>query len=234
MDPTVRAALESSHLRILPTESLRRLTDHAVQVSIPAGTTTHRAGEPAPHLELVVAGLVRVFVTAPDGRAMTVRYCRPGALIGVVSLFGDRFTMPATTQALIDAEVLRLSPTVARTAARDDPLVAGAFLRELSERVVSFIGEIPTGAFASVRQRVIRHLLDLASQPRAVAAGGSGLAVAVTQGQLAEAVGTAREVVVRILRELRVEGLIRTERGRIVIVDPHRLVREQQIWNLGS
>jgi hypothetical protein len=44
-----------------------------------------------------------VIVTAPDGRTMTVRYCRPGGLLGVMSLFTTGFVMPAATQALVEA-----------------------------------------------------------------------------------------------------------------------------------
>jgi len=209
----------------------------AGRVRIAAGSVTHREGEDAPHLELVIAGVVRVFVTAPDGRTMTIRYCRPGALIGAVSLFAPGFALPATTQALVDAELLRLSPTAARRAAARDVRVAQAFLSELSERVLSFIWEIPGGAFATVRQRVARHLLDMASErvpePPSAPRSRSELTVNVSQRELAEAVGTAREVVVRVLRELRQDGVVRTGRDRIVIADPARLIQDYG-WNPGS
>lgn len=120
---------------------------------ISAGSVTHWEGEPDPHVDLVVSGVVRVFVTAPDGRTMTVRSCRPGALIGVLSLFATGFAMPATTQALVDAEVLGISATVARAMGAGDLRVARAFLAELSERALSFVYEIPGSAFATVRQR---------------------------------------------------------------------------------
>src|SRR5215218_5447461 len=113
----------------------------AVRVKIPAGSVIHREGEGAPHLKLVVSGIVRAFVSAPDGRTMTVRYCRPGALLGVMSLFTPGFAMPASVQALVDAEVLALSPGVARRAAAQDVRVARAFLREQSERAISFLYE---------------------------------------------------------------------------------------------
>jgi CRP/FNR family transcriptional regulator len=209
----------------------------AGRVRIAAGSVTHREGEDAPHLELVIAGVVRVFVTAPAGRTMTIRYCRPGALIGAVSLFATGFALPATTQALVDAELLRLSPTAARRAAARDVRVAQAFLSELTERVLSFIWEIPGSAFATVRQRVARHLLDMASdrvpEPPSAPRSRSELTVNVSQRELAEAVGTAREVVVRVLRELRQDGVVRTGRDQIVIADPDRLIRESG-WNPGS
>jgi CRP/FNR family transcriptional regulator len=232
MDADLGAAVARSHLRDLPEPALARLMAGAVRTRIPAGSVTHWEGESAPHLELVISGLVRVYVAAPDGRTMTIRYCRPGALMGALLLFGAGFDMPATTQALLETQLLRLSPVVVRRAAAQDPLVASAFLCELSERAAHFIREIPGGAFTTVRQRVARHLLDLASQ-QVLAGGSAPLVAAVTQRELAEAVGTAREVVVRILRDLRREGVVQTRRDGILIVDPARLTQEQG-WNSGS
>jgi CRP/FNR family transcriptional regulator len=226
VEAELRAAVVLSHLRELPADALDDLLAGAVRLRIPASSVFHRQGDGAPHLELVVSGLVRVFVSAPDGRTMTVRYCRPGALIGMMSLFTPGFALPATVQALVDAELLALSPAVARRAAAQDVRVARAFLREQSERAISFLYEVPGSAFATVRQRVARHLLDLAAE------GGPELVAPVSQQQLADAVGTVREVVVRVLRELRLAGVIRTGRDGIVILDPARLSTEQE-WNLG-
>jgi CRP/FNR family transcriptional regulator len=222
-----------SHLRGLSPPVLADLLAGAVRSRVPAGAVTHREGEGTPHLELVVSGVVRVFVTAPDGRTMTIRYCRSGALIGVMSLFAAGFTLPATIQALVDADVLRLSPRSARTAADRDVRVARALLAEQSERALNFVHEIAGGAFATMRQRVARHLLDLASERASECAPDRELAAPVTQRELAEAVGTVREVVVRVLRELRGDGLVRTERDRIVLVDPEHLTQELG-WNRGS
>lgn len=227
MDSELQSAISLSHLRELPADVLRDLLTGARRTRIPASSVFHHEGEGAPHLELVVSGLVRVYVTAPDGRTMTVRYCRPGAVLGMMSLFTPGFAMPATVQALTDAELLALSPALARRAAAVDVRVAQAFLREQSERAIGFLYEVPGSAFASVRQRVARHLLDLASE------GGPELIVPVTQQQLADAVGTVREVVVRVLRDMRTAGEIRTERDRIVLLDPSRLIAEQG-WNSSS
>jgi CRP/FNR family transcriptional regulator len=54
-----------------------------------------------------------------------------------------------------------------------------------------------------------------------------------SQQELADAVGTVREVVVRVLRDLRTERIVETGRDRIVIVDPARLARELE-WNRSS
>ncbi|RFU19099.1 Crp/Fnr family transcriptional regulator [Geodermatophilus marinus] len=228
MDDGVRAALAASSFARLPGTAVRRLLSGARLVPIPAGAVTHREGEETAHLELVVDGLVRAFVTAPDGRTLTVRYCRSGALIGAVSMYASGFRMPAGMQAVVDARLVRLSPAVVRRAAHEDPSVAEALLAELADRALTYIHEITGSAFSSVRQRVARHLLDLAAgEARTGGPARAALTVPVSQRQLADSVGTVREVVVRVLRDLREAGVIRTRPDHIDILDPIRLSREQ-------
>ncbi len=222
MDDQVRFAVASSHLRELPMPIMGTLLGRARRRIVPAGGTLHRTGDRERHVELVVRGLVRVHASAPDGRTLTVRYCRVGALMGVMSLYVDPFVMPATTQAVVQSDLLTIDPSVLRRLADRDIGVARALLLELSERAATFAAEIGGSAFSSVRQRVARHLLDLATQhdqdPELVAI--------ITQDALAGAVGTAREVVVRVLRELRGDRLVQTRRGGIAILDPERLLEE--------
>lgn len=186
---------------------------------------THSEGDRAPHVELVVTGLVRVFVRSSEGRTVTVRYCRPGALLGVMSLYSDYFTMPASTQALVDSSVLRMRPERAGALAARDGRMAQVWAGELSDRAVGFLREIAGYAFTTVRQRVARHVLDLAAAN--IGADQGQLVARVSQQALAEAVGTAREVVVRSLRELREAAVVSTERDRVIVVDPIRLARER-------
>jgi CRP/FNR family transcriptional regulator, cyclic AMP receptor protein len=236
----VRAAIEASNLWPLPEAVLDGLLAGARLRSLEAGSFVHREGDRMAHLDLVTSGLVRAFVSAPDGRSMTVRYVRSGGLLGAVSLFGAPFVLPATIQAVTDAELLRLVPLTVRRAAETDVRVARALIAELTDRVLSFIPEIPSGAFATVRQRIARHLLDLAS-----ANPTSGVFVArVSQQELADAAGTVREVVVKVLRQLRERGLVRTGRDGVMILDPEGLAAEVYAssarvgdrggWNQGS
>lgn len=222
VDADIEAAVTASHLRDVPRHLLNELAADASRLRVPAGALIHRQGEVEPHLSLVVRGFIRGFVTAYDGRTLTVRYCRPGALIGVVSLYAPGYTMGGSFQALVESDVLALRPAVVRQLAAREPQVARALLVELSDRVQSFIAEIPGNAFATVRQRLARHLLDLASE----AQRGPDLVAQISQQELADAVGSVREVVVRVLRDLRQEGLVETHRDRIRIIAPDRLLAE--------
>ena len=228
-DDPLQAAIAASRLHGLPPDVMARLLVGARRSTAEAGRTLHRVGDVDRHVELVVTGLVRVHATAPDGRTLTVRYCRRGALMGILSLYAEPFVMPMTTQVVVDTDLLTITPTVLRGLADRDVRVARALLYELSERATAFAAEIGGSAFATVRQRVARHLLDRADPD------GGELVAALSQQELADAVGTVREVVVRTLRELRRAGVVETGRHGIRIRAPEDLLAEAypDLWNTG-
>jgi CRP/FNR family transcriptional regulator len=169
----------------------------------------------------VVRGLIRVYLSSPGGRQVTVRYARPGDVLGIAVLVGG----PANTgvQMLEASSVFRISARTLTAAARRDSRVSWALAEELNRRLYAVLEQTAVNAFGSVRQRVAGHLLDLASdrqRPR------GRLVAHVSQQELADAVGSVREVVARALRDLRVAGIVATTADGIVIVDPTRLSAE--------
>lgn len=222
VDPQVRSALAASPLHAIPRAVLDGLLSGARPLQVPAGGIVRREDQPGPHLEVVIDGLVRGSLHGRDGRTLTIRYARPGALLGTVSLFDPGYAMPGSTRALLPTVLLQLRPATVLAAVDREPTVGRALLADLSERVREYLGELHHRAFASVRQRVARHLLDLASEQQL----GSELVAVVTQQGLADAVGSVREVVERTLQDLRREGAVEPGRGRIVILLPDHLLRE--------
>ncbi len=228
-------AIAASWLRSVPPSLLDPILAGSRVRSDAAGSLVRPIGAGGSHLELVLSGLIRVEVSSPDGRSLTIRYARPGNLLGAASLFARGYTMPGSLYALVDSELLELRPEVVRRLAREHVEVANAFLDELSERVVAFVGEIPGSAFSTVRQRIARQLLHVATEP----GRGRARVARITQQQLADAVGTVREVVVRELRGLREEGIVATGSRSITILDPARLAADvgdatPADWNAGS
>jgi CRP/FNR family transcriptional regulator len=234
MPPIVRAAIEKSFLAELPPATLARLLDGAVLEEVSAGTTTYRAGgEPRP--VLIVSGIFRSYFAGPEGRQVTVRYAREGDVLGIVAAHGG--PAPLHVQALTDAQRLRLDIDTLRDIARHDADVAWAITGELTNTVYALWHELAATAFASVPQRVARHLLEIAAREQAADGSKSGapgkLVAHVSQQELADLAGSVREVVSRALRELRDEGIVRVTRTGIEVLDPALLTARAWPRDLG-
>ena len=199
------------------------LADGGKLSDVPAGITVYTEAD-AERFGVVVRGLLRVYMHTSDGRQVTVRYVRAGGLLGAPALVGG--PAPVFVQALTDSAVYFMDVARVKRVARKDAAVAWIFAEESVHRLYDVLEELAGNTFATVRQRVVRHLLDLAaSRP----ASDGRLAALVSQQDLANSVGSVREVVARVLHELRAASLVRTSPGRVDILDPVRMSLE--LWS---
>ncbi len=121
------------------------------------------------------------------------------------------------------SSLFRISARMLTAAARTDSRVCWAIAEELNRRLYDTLEQTAVNAFGSVRQRVAAHLLDLASaqqHPR------GRLVARVSQQELADAAGSVREVVARVLRDFRLAGIVATAADSVVILDAARLYAE--------
>ena len=213
-------ALAHSFLAELPAEVISELRVGGERADYPAGTMVYQPGS-EPRAALVVRGLLRVFLASLEGRQVTVRYARPGDVLGVAVLVGG----PASVgvQAVEPSGLFRLSSRALLAAARRDTQVSWAIAGELNRRLYDTLEQTAVNAFGSVRQRVAAHLLDLASSGQRP---DRRLVARVSQQELADAAGSVREVVARVLRDFRVAGIVATAADQVVILDAARLYAE--------
>src|SRR5215813_2001041 len=184
-----------------------------------AGQILYVAEDRPQFVGLIVEGFLRVFITGSSGRESTIRYVRPGDLLGVVAaLSGPSAT---SVQTLRDSRIWVVDPAALRRDAQSDIRIAWLIAEECAHRVAALVDEIAGSAFATVRQRIAHHLLHMA-QSRTSA---PYLVARITQTDLANAAGTVREVSVRELRAPRAEGLIHPGREGVAILDPDGLQR---------
>jgi len=218
----IKEALARSVLSALPPALCVTLTKDAFPVNLPAGSTLYNA-EDEPRCGLVITGLIRVYMSSPEGRQITVRYARTGELLGIAAIVGG--PAPTSVQILTDAEILMLNTRTLQMSGQTEPVVGWLMAQEVTRRLYDTLEALAGNTFGSLQQRVARHLLDLAASRQQ----GRGLVVKVTQQELADAVGSVRPVVARIIRELRVEGIITTSSDGILILKPAEL--HNKIWS---
>ena len=196
-----------------PRPALKVLADRAIERKFETAETIFRAGEASAGLMVVLEGKVRV-VRRAGARAQVVHVERPGGTLGEVPLFaGGGYPATAiaaepTVCALIDRQALM-------AAVRSHPEAAFVLLERLASRVRELVERLDRTALRPVAARVAEYLVA-----RADARGRATVSLGMTQQQLAEELGTVREVIVRELQALRAAGLVRSiGPGRFEIVD---------------
>jgi CRP/FNR family transcriptional regulator, cyclic AMP receptor protein len=171
-------------------------------------------GERAPGLFFVLRGRVRLSRTAADGREQVLAMVGPGEHFDPVPLF-DGGPNPASARAMSPVTCLLLPGDDLLALIRRHPDLALATLSAMAGQLRELVGLVEDLAFRSVRARLARQLL-------AEAAGG---AAELTHQELAERTATVREIAGRALRRLAEEGLVRLERGRVIVLDQAGLAR---------
>jgi CRP/FNR family transcriptional regulator len=171
-------------------------------------------GEQPPGLFIILQGRVRLSCTAPDGREQVLDMVEAGDIFNMVPIFdGQPNHANARAMSPVDCLLLPRHDMLALTRAHPD--FALAALREMAGQLRELVGLVEDLAFRSVRARLARHLLHEA---------GGGMAE-MTHQELAERAGTVREMVGRALRRLAEDGLVRLERGRVIVLDAAGLER---------
>jgi CRP/FNR family transcriptional regulator, cyclic AMP receptor protein len=171
-----------------------------------------------PCVTAVISGLVRVFTWTPGGRQVAVRYARPGDLLGLAAFLAGSEMLSA--EAVMDTVHAPLTLQRLRAMADRHPDLGWKIAEQVATWGMTSVLSLVGAGFEHVRARVARHLLDLATL------GPDGRTVAyVTHRSLADAAGTAREVVTRVLGEYREQGILETRAGRVIVLEPDRLAR---------
>jgi CRP/FNR family transcriptional regulator len=216
--------IDPSQLRQVPLlegiseAACRALAARTVLRSYPAGETLFSAGQEARGMYLVTRGRVRV-VKDGAGRRHVLHEEGPGGTLGEVPLF-EGGGYPATATAVDDTTCLFLGRDAIAAAMGVDPELAWRFLGRLAARVRTLVERIDGLTARSVPQRLAALLAQRAENGGADAA----LTLGGTQQEVAEELGTVREVVVRAMRTLCAAGAIESlGRGRYRVRDPARL-----------
>jgi CRP-like cAMP-binding protein len=204
-------------LSLLSAANRRRLLAGSIRTMYPAGSLAIWPGGPRV-VFLVDSGLARAFWTIPDGRQTTVAFFRPQEIVGGT-------TSPDNppwifVQAITDSTLILLDPDNFRTLAKKEPQVAMAMAATLSVRIRDGFRLTTVRSLGSIRERVAYDLLTRAGQSQLVV---GRLEVQATQAQLADSIGSSREVLSRAMRDLRAAGIVETSPGLVRVINAPKL-----------
>jgi CRP/FNR family cyclic AMP-dependent transcriptional regulator len=188
--------------------------------AVERGTVLFWQGDPPSGIWYVERGAVRIYTSDADGREQTLQVAQAGDSFNEVPFF-DGGPEPATAQVLEPGSVALLPFEQHDEILRAVPVLASEAASAFAARLRHVVALVEDLRFRQVTGRVARVLLQAVEPHPGVGAGAGGRSL--TQREIAEMAGTSREVVARALRELQRDGLLRMERGRIVLLDRARL-----------
>lgn len=207
MDPDTLNALYPVLAQIPLAERADVLATQAQSARVPAGAVLFEEGAPCQGFPLVLAGCVRVARGAPNGRSLELYRVTPGELcvVSTSCLFGSH-PLTAHGEATEATELVLLSPAGFERWAAFEPFrryVFGIF----ADRLADLMALAEAVAFQRLDQRLAAALL------------GHGATLKLTHQALADELGTAREIVTRLLRRFEQQGWVRLGRERIELHD---------------
>ena len=165
----------------------------------------------------VFSGAIRIYMISPAGREATIYHRYPGQT-GIIVDFSEQKpeNIIPVFQAEQDTVLAYLSKPDIYKASRVHPMLQDVYMDVTAECVQEVVNSFFSFAFLPLRERLARVLLE-----KAASAGSS--TVSATHESLASAVGTSREVATRALGKFEAEGVLRTGRKHVEILDLEKL-----------
>jgi len=210
-------------LRTVPLFSL--LSDHQLATLFPAiqhrtyPRHAHilRAGEKADALYIILAGRAKVVIDDGEGREVTLSIIGATDFFGEMSLIDDK-PRSASVEAVERCEVLYMSKAAFMTCLQDNFELAMLILRAVVSRLREADRKIASLALMDVHGRVARLIMELARKV------GDHWVVDTGSEEMARMVGASREMVSRVLKEMRESGLVRRDKRRIIVLDAESMM----------
>jgi CRP-like cAMP-binding protein len=195
--------------------ALARLTSRR---TCPKDTVVFFENEEGDSFFCIVAGRIKVTILGDDGREVILSVLGRGDFFGEMALL-DNEPRSATAIAVEDTELLSLHRNDFQSVLSDNRSIMSALIKILTARLRRANHQISTLALLDVYGRVARVIVDTARDEGKRLKDGRIAFRRATHQEIANRIGTTRETVTRMLKDLERQGLIHID-GKEVVVQP--------------
>lgn len=200
----------------LEDDELRRLAGITRETTLTAGSVLFEQGDESDGLYIVLSGIVRIYLTADDGREATISLLEAGEVIGEIALL-DGLPRSAGAAALTDAKLFFIPTAPFNELLDTSPRLNRHLLLMLCERLRAANSQVDQAIFHDLRHRLVVLLRQIAIIHGRVEKDVAMVDLELTQGALAQMLGASREAVNKQLRALAKEGRIEVEGHQIKV-----------------
>ena len=219
MNQTQLEALFAQSLPFWPNlspEEQALFRDTAVPSTVPKGTITHRADQDCRGIMLVLSGQLRAYIVSEEGREVTLYRVQAGeTCVLSSSCLMDAIVFDVLIEAMEDTQVLTLPAAALASLVQKRPEVELFLYKTASERFSDIMWTIQQILFMGMDRRTAIFLWDEYTR--------QGEVIPLTHDEVARYIGSAREVVTKVLKYFAQEGIVALRRGKITILDKNKL-----------
>jgi CRP/FNR family transcriptional regulator, cyclic AMP receptor protein len=188
---------------------------------LPKGYVLFSRDDPGDAAYVVRSGCITILLTTPDGRELVINEMRPGDCFGEVALLtGQPRSAGAVAREASEVVVIPREEFLAEV--ESEPKLMRHLLETIAQRLRLGTEREGALAFLDAPQRLARILLQL---DREASADGF---VTISQEEIAQHIGVARQTAAKILGQWRRAGWIITGRGKIVLLNRAALRRRAE------
>jgi CRP/FNR family cyclic AMP-dependent transcriptional regulator len=184
----------------------------------PKDTVVFFENEEGDSFFMILEGRIKVTILGDDGREVILSMLGAGDFFGEMALL-DNEPRSATAIAVEETELLSLNRTDFQTVLTDNRSITTALIKILTARLRRANHQISTLALLDVYGRVARVIVDMAREEGRRLRDGRIAFRRATHQEIANRIGTTRETVTRMLKDLERQGLIHIE-GKEIVVEP--------------
>ena len=210
--------------RELTAASLSDVLAEARLRSFAEGASVFTQGSPALRCFLLLEGQLKIVQLTTEGQQVILHLVTAGQMFGLASAVGLA-EYPGTAVAVLDSTVLVWPVGTWERLMCNYPALTASALRLIGGHLQDAFARLGEVASARVEQRIARTLLRLIRQSGRRTAEGVEIAFSITRREIAEMASTTLHTVSRTLSGWEQAGLLTGGRRRIVVVNPHALVR---------
>lgn len=191
------------------------------------GKTIFFPGDPAERVYFLVKGAVKLSRVYEAGEEITVALLRENSVFGVLSLItGHRSDRFYHAVAFTPVELLSVPIEQVEKALKEDVDLSMLMLRGLSSRILQTEMMIETLAHRDMGSRLVSFLLILCRDFGVPSSDGITVDLKLSHQAIAEAIGSTRVTVTRLLGDLRQNRMISIHRKKITVHNPVALSQQ--------
>ncbi|MGA9769015.1 MAG: Crp/Fnr family transcriptional regulator [Blastocatellia bacterium] len=191
--------------------------------SLPAETSLFEQGSMPRDVYFVERGLVKLIRLEREGQKLIVSLSSTGGLLGVSSVISQRLH-PVSAITLTPCRVRCLPANIMQSLLRANPELSWRLLQMYSQEYFARVIHLTQLGCLSARQRLEHFLWELALAMDLKTQGTEvRIVLPLKLGEIADLLAVTQEHVSRLMKQMQDEGVVRREKGHIIICNLERL-----------